>query len=102
MTFHLSASRRSRFLLSSIQAKRKFDPNDPRYDAVGSSSLREELFGTYTKTLGGDLSAEKTDKGSDEHEDDELPQQADGAARRKQRAERAERGLREREEKVRR
>ena len=26
--------------------------SDPRYDAVGSSSLREELFNTYLKGLG--------------------------------------------------
>lgn len=25
--------------------------HDPRYDAVGSSSLREELYNTYVKTL---------------------------------------------------
>ena len=27
--------------------------DDPRYDAVGSSSLREELFNTYLKAHGG-------------------------------------------------
>ncbi|KAF8586990.1 hypothetical protein K439DRAFT_1408071 [Ramaria rubella] len=83
-------------------AKRKIDPKDPRYDAVGSSSLREELFATYVKTVretvdSGNIPTPPKDVDStrDDHAD------AD-AARRKQRAERAERGLREREEKVRR
>ena len=38
------------------QAKRGLD-KDPRYDAVGSSSLREELFKTYVKTLGTSTSS---------------------------------------------
>jgi len=87
-----------------IQAKRKIDPKDPRYDAVGSSSLREELFGTYIKTLSAwDIASAPSNKTPTEEEDDaqHLEDDADDA-RRKQRKERAERGLREREEKVKR
>lgn len=89
---------------SSPQVKRKFNPKDPRYDAVGSSSLREELFVTYVKTAGGAIPGE-TSSQADQVEN--LPQnEQEGsdaeATRRKQRADRAERSLREREDKVRR
>lgn len=43
--FHLSATSSLNF---SFQIKRKLY-DDPRYDAVGSSSLREELFNTFLK-----------------------------------------------------
>lgn len=89
--------------------KRKLNSKDPRYDAVGSPSLREELFATYIKTMGGpsrdpptqtDKSVRTTRK---EQGDGEADADADAdASRKKRRAERSERGLREREEKVRR
>ncbi|KAF5331523.1 hypothetical protein D9611_007685 [Ephemerocybe angulata] len=61
--------------------------SDPRYDAVGSSTLREELFNTYIKGIGA------------------LPQKADPvqpgtAPERETREARRERALREREQKV--
>lgn len=52
--------------------------SDPRYDAVGSSSLREELFNTYVRKLASSSSL---------HKKDETPEEA------------AERKLRERKEK---
>ena len=85
----------------SRQVKRKLNSKDPRYDAVGSPSLREELFATYVKTLGGPSRdpPTQTDKGDGDGGAD-ADADAD-ASRKKQRAERSERGLREREEKVR-
>lgn len=86
------------YILTRSQAKRRIDPKDPRYDAVGSSSLREELFATYVKTVTNSLSKadmlEESAQGEDQGHDDD--------ATRRKRAERAERGLREREERVRR
>jgi hypothetical protein len=64
--------------------------SDPRYDAVGSSSLREELFNTYLKGLGSvstkleSLSIESTSH----------------PAEKESREARRERALREREQKV--
>jgi hypothetical protein len=81
-----------------LQVKRRLS-NDPRYDAVGSSSLREELFNTFlngkdaTAASGPNNSRKQT---SDEAElgklDESEPQQ--------KRQERKERAVREREEKV--
>lgn len=61
--------------------------NDPRYDAVGSSSLREELFNTYLGKLGSVIK-------------DETPEQAAERKAREKR-EKAEQSLREREAQVR-
>ena len=36
--------------------------NDPRYDAVGSSSLREELFTTYLKTFDSSKAHEDSER----------------------------------------
>ena len=67
--------------------------DDPRYDAVGSSSLREELFNTYIKTLASmGSSTVKTE------EELEAEKEAEKEAKRKEKAERA---VREREDKVR-
>ena len=72
--------------------------DDPRYDAVGSSSLREELFNTYLKAHGGSgkqtvttsvPEAEKPDSATMTQEEKE-----------RQRRERKERAVKEREEKV--
>ncbi|KAK7695992.1 hypothetical protein QCA50_000632 [Cerrena zonata] len=72
--------------------------NDPRYDAVGSSSLREELFNVYLKAHGGSgneapsqsLEAEKSD-----------PAPMTEAEKERQRRERKDRAVKEREDKVR-
>lgn len=61
--------------------------HDPRYDAVGSSSLREELFTTYL----GKLAMTKSD---------ETPEQA-AERKAKEKKEKAEQSLREREAQVR-
>lgn len=74
--------------------KRGLD-KDPRYDAVGSSSLREELFNTYVKTLSRGtppLRAPDQSKSTEESETD----------RRRRDRERKERAVKEREEQVRR
>jgi hypothetical protein len=42
------------------QAKSKIS-KDPRYDAVGSSSLREELYNTFIKAQDAPHSSEKSD-----------------------------------------
>ncbi|KAF8522886.1 hypothetical protein BU17DRAFT_75079 [Hysterangium stoloniferum] len=80
--------------------KRKIDSKDPRYDAVNSSSLREELFGTYIKTLAQTtLEFSKSNQEDEQKTADQDQDQVDYDARKK---ERAERSLREREEKIRR
>lgn len=78
--------------------KRGLD-KDPRYDAVGSSSLREELFNTYMKTLSGSTShvpqhADLTKPESREKETAEDRKRRD--------KERKERAVKEREEQVKR
>jgi hypothetical protein len=62
--------------------------HDPRYDAVGSSSLREELFSTFLK--GDNLSSSPTDK------DDVASAQATALSKK----EKKERAVREREQRV--
>lgn len=61
--------------------------SDPRYDAVGSSSLREELFNKYRKDMS---SINKKDETAEEAE----------AHRFRERKVRAEASLRERQQKV--
>jgi hypothetical protein len=73
-----------------LQAKKGIS-NDPRYEAVGSSSRREELFHTYMKEMSG--------KAPEQH-----PQFADKGSTATidtQPADRRTRAIREREEKVR-
>lgn len=74
--------------------KRGLD-KDPRYDAVGSSSLREELFNTYKKTLSGGLT---NSSNSNRPESSETSKEAQI----RKDKERKERAVREREEQVRR
>ena len=62
---------------------------DPRYDAVGSSSLREEFFASYVKKLS-----------TNETAPEETPEEA-AERKLKERKEKAEASLREREAKVR-
>ncbi|KAF5393835.1 hypothetical protein D9757_000038 [Collybiopsis confluens] len=64
---------------------------DPRYDAVGSSSLREELFNTFVKARLGSISIVLEEDGK----------QIDDIARIESRNEKKERAVKDREEKVR-
>ncbi|THH19791.1 hypothetical protein EW146_g1461 [Bondarzewia mesenterica] len=72
--------------------------DDPRYDAVGSSSLREELFNTFLKaqSSGSIAGSEKT---TDTKPPDTGAIEDDGEKERK-RKERKERAVKEREEKI--
>ena len=81
-----------------MQIKRKLD-QDPRYDAVGSSSLREELFNTFKKTTFETSTA--TTQGStdrDSAHDNGKDENKDGKISKRSRAERA---VLERESRVR-
>ncbi|KAF7352824.1 HSP90-domain-containing protein [Mycena venus] len=71
--------------------------DDPRYDAVGSSSLREELFNTFVKgkAMSSNAPPEETPKSADMQVEDSYEEQQ------KKRRERAEQAVKEREEKVR-
>ncbi|KAJ7904478.1 hypothetical protein B0H14DRAFT_2663034 [Mycena olivaceomarginata] len=71
---------------------------DPRYDAVGSSSLREELFNTFLKgkSLSSAAPVEDAPKAADTEEREESYEE-----QQKKRRERAEQAVKEREEKVR-
>ncbi|RDX55471.1 hypothetical protein OH76DRAFT_1339032 [Lentinus brumalis] len=74
--------------------------SDPRYDAVGSSSLREELFNTYIKAGASDPAGSKSTDAMSQPQPDSTPEE-DEAERERRRKERKERAVREREEKVR-
>ena len=74
-----------------IQAKRSINSRDPRYDAVGSSSLREELFKTFKKAQLGDVEM-KDSSATEEMDKPSMP--TESASERKARA------LKEREDKV--
>ena len=80
------------------QVKRGLD-KDPRYDAVGSSSLREELFNTYVKTLSKTeaTSPVRTAEDGKNKYDEDSEKKDDDAARK----DRKQRAVREREAKVR-
>jgi hypothetical protein len=67
--------------------------DDPRYDAVGSSSLREELFSTFLKGKAKNISEHTAGQEMDVPKGDEPTE--DERRRRKEQA------LKEREEKVR-
>ncbi|KAJ7781274.1 Hsp90 protein-domain-containing protein [Mycena metata] len=77
--------------------KRKLS-DDPRYDAVGSSSLREELFNTFLKgtSTASASQAEGTSKVDDTPQAEESYEE-----QQKKRQERAKQAVKEREEKVR-
>ncbi|KAF9058208.1 hypothetical protein BJ165DRAFT_1426379 [Panaeolus papilionaceus] len=69
---------------------------DPRYDAVGSSSLREELYNTFLKGIAGKSTAEIPEKSQSPEKDDnamEVDQAEDKQKRR-------EKAVKEREAKV--
>ncbi|KAL5521253.1 hypothetical protein ACEPAG_9176 [Sanghuangporus baumii] len=74
--------------------KRGLD-KDPRYDAVGSSSFREELFNTYKKSLSGGASLPSISAKARFSEPNEDDQQ-------RRNKERKERAMREREQQVKR
>lgn len=77
--------------LTAIQVKKPLY-DDPRYDAVGSSSLREELFNTYLKGIGALAQSQESSKTNDQSQGHQ-PERESKEARR-------ERALREREQKV--
>ena len=77
--------------------KRKIS-SDPRYEAVGSSSLREELFNTFLKANAGDSSTLKPTASSSRSPEKETEDDPEEAERRKK--EKRERALREREQRV--
>ena len=72
--------------------------DDPRYDAVGSSSLREELFNTFIKA--NETTAAQTPSLSMEVDTPAAPAE-DATSKEQKRKERQERAVREREEKIR-
>lgn len=84
------------------EVKRGLD-KDPRYDAVGSSSLREELFNTYRKSLArGDSSATARVPASDSEMGASAAPTRDGSDLKRLDREKKARAVREREDKVRR
>ncbi|KAG6810417.1 hypothetical protein H0H92_011956, partial [Tricholoma furcatifolium] len=92
----------SKFILLcklALQVKRKLY-DDPRYDAVGSSSLREELFNTFLK---GNHGKETKPHISEpvSSTDDKATAKVDEEEKQKLRAEKKERAVKEREQKVR-
>ena len=73
---------------------------DPRYDAVGSSTLREELFNTFLKARGSVASSETNNPtGNQETGTDNVKPIAD-ADKERERQQRRERAVKEREQKV--
>lgn len=78
--------------------KRKIS-SDPRYDAVGSSSLREELFNTFLKVNTGDSSTSRPSASSSHSPGKKVEEGPEEAERKKK--EKRERALREREQQVR-
>ncbi|KAI0796793.1 hypothetical protein C8Q75DRAFT_710216 [Abortiporus biennis] len=71
--------------------------SDPRYDAVGSSSLREELFNTYLKAHDSNRQDTTAIETSTKTNSSSEPSHADKERERKERKERA---VKDREEKV--
>jgi hypothetical protein len=65
---------------------------DPRYDAVGSSSLREELFTAFLKVKSTDLAVENPSSNEKASTQSQNPHET--------KQERKERAVREREQKV--
>ena len=89
-------------LMILAQVKRKI-ADDPRYDAVGSSSLRDGLFGTYLKARGASSTQETAEAVAPSAEANEgnggpVEDESEKARKRKERKERA---VKEREEKIR-
>lgn len=74
--------------------------NDPRYDAVGSSSLREELFKTFLKAQSSSATALESVAQKVEVEDTLSEDNQNEAEREREKRQRKERAVREREERV--
>ncbi|KAI6119360.1 Hsp90 protein-domain-containing protein [Pisolithus croceorrhizus] len=74
--------------------------HDPRYDAVGSSSLREELFNTFVKARLGSLTNDKSGSIKDNEEMFKATETREEDSQHRK-LERKQRALKEREEKVR-
>lgn len=72
--------------------------DDPRYDAVGSSSLREELFTTFMKARG--VTTTPTPEPGQVQADDEEEHVEDEVEKGRKRKERKERAVKDREEKI--
>jgi hypothetical protein len=72
--------------------------SDPRYEAVGSSSLREELFDTFLKVNTGDSSTSRPSASSSHSLEKDVGEDPEEAERKKKG--KRERALREREQKV--
>ncbi|KAJ6484984.1 Hsp90 protein-domain-containing protein [Mycena vitilis] len=70
--------------------------DDPRYDAVGSSSLREELFNTFVKGVSSTSEPEGISKAEEPEQVEETYEE-----QQRKRQERAKQAVKEREEKVR-
>lgn len=85
--------------LTTLTQVKKGIVNDPRYDAVGSSSLREELFNTFIKAR--ETAAFQTATSTPEDDDSKANAEMSEADRERQRKERKERAVKERENKVR-
>ena len=82
-----------------IKVKRKLS-HDARYDAVGSSSLREELFNTFVKARASSKVDEATSSQNSMSEPKAVNSSGETEPQRK-RLDRKERALKEREDKVR-
>ncbi|KAI0750668.1 hypothetical protein C8Q80DRAFT_1100024 [Daedaleopsis nitida] len=74
--------------------------SDPRYDAVGSSSLREELFNTYVKAGASDVTAQPSSGDPPSQAQPSPKPEEDEEERERRLKERKERAVKEREEKV--
>ncbi|ODO08781.1 transcription elongation regulator 1 [Cryptococcus wingfieldii CBS 7118] len=74
--------------------------SDPRYDAVGSSSLREELFNNYIKALSSDSAAAEPQRAGNQSAPAETKEEV-AARKTAERKAKAEASLRDREAKVR-
>jgi len=87
---------------TSLQVKRQIS-EDPRYGAVGSSSLREELFITFLKASDSASTSvpEDTMKEQDIVEEDEHMAEIDEVEQEQRWKERKQRAVKEREDKVR-
>ncbi|TRM67559.1 hypothetical protein BD626DRAFT_479148 [Schizophyllum amplum] len=73
--------------------------DDPRYDTVGSSSLREELFNTFKKSR--TAAAAEPGEYEKEEEDVQMEEAVDEEELARRKKDKKERAVREREEKVR-
>lgn len=85
--------------LVSLQVKHSIS-RDPRYDAVGSSTLREELFNTFLKAHGSTAPLEPNTAGVDHETVSEDARKDSLVDKKREKQERRERAVREREERV--